>query len=147
MSQNRDLRLAALNVEKVRAQYGIQQAQLFPAVNALGNTSQERIPADLSTTGKAMTTEQYGVNLGVSSWEVDFFGRIRSLKDQALEAYLATEQARCSAQIALVSEVAGTYLNFAANQGNLKLAQSTLESRQAAYALIQNDMKRVWQLN
>ena len=137
LNNNRDLRLAALNVEKARALYGIQRAELFPAVNAVGSGSKERVPADLSSTGSRMTSERYDVNLGIASWEIDFFGRIRSLKDQALQEYLATEQARRSAQISLVSEVTNVYLTLAADRGNLKLAQSTLEAQQATYALIQ----------
>ncbi|MBW2709210.1 MAG: efflux transporter outer membrane subunit, partial [Deltaproteobacteria bacterium] len=137
LNNNRDLRLAALNVERARALYGIQRAELLPTVNAVGTGSKQRVPADLSSTNSATTTEQYGVNLGISSWEIDFFGRIRSLKDQALEEYLATEEARRSAQIALVSEVASVYLTLAADRGNLKLAQSTLETQQEAYDLIQ----------
>lgn len=136
LNNNRDLRLAALNVERARALYGIQRAELFPAVNAVGAGSKQRVPADLSTTGESMTIEQYGVNLGIASWEIDFFGRIRSLKDRALQEYLATEQARRSAQIALVAEVARVYLTLAADRANLKLAQSTLETQQANYNLI-----------
>lgn len=136
LNNNRDLRLAALNVERARALYGIQRAELFPAVNAVGAGSKQRVPADLSMTGESMTMEQYGVNLGIASWEIDFFGRIRSLKDRALEEYLATEQARRSAEIALVAEVARVYLTLAADLGNLKLAQSTLEAQQADYNLI-----------
>ena len=83
-----------------------------------------------------MTAEQYSVNLGISSWEIDFFGRIRSLKDQALEEYLATDQARRSAQILLVSAVAQAYLTLAADRENLKLVASTLETQEASYKLI-----------
>jgi len=137
LNNNRDLRLAALNVEKARALYGIQRAELLPTVNATGSGSKERVSADLSSTGRAMTSERYGVNLGISSWEIDFFGRIRSLKDQALQEYLATEQARRSAQVSLVSAVANAYLTLAADRGNLKLVRFTLESQQDAYALIQ----------
>ena len=68
---NRDLRLAVLNVERVRALYDIQKAELFPAVNAVGSGSKQRVPADLSATGKSMTMEQYGVNMGIASWEID----------------------------------------------------------------------------
>jgi len=136
LSNNRDLRLAALNVERARAMYGIQRAELFPTVNAVGSGSKQRVPADLSSTGKSMTVEQYGVNLGIASWEIDFFGRIRSLKDRALEEYLATEEARRSAQIALVSEVARVYLTLAADRENLKLARSTLETQQRVYDLV-----------
>ena len=137
LDNNRDLRLAALNVERARALYGIQRAELLPTVNAVGRGSKERVPADLSTTGKSMIQEKYSVNLGVASWEIDFFGRIRSLKERALQEYLATEQARRSAQIALVSEVARVYLTLAADRGNLQLVQSTLETQQATYTLIQ----------
>jgi len=136
LNNNRDLRLAALNVERARALYGIQRAELFPVVNAVGAGSKQRVPADLSMTGESMTVEQYGVNLGIAAWEIDFFGRIRSLKDRALQEYLATEQARSSAQIALVAEVARVYLTLAADRANLKLAQSTLETQQANYNLI-----------
>jgi multidrug efflux system outer membrane protein len=136
LKNNRDLRLAALNVQKTRALYGIQRAELLPAVNAVGSGSQQRVPADLSTTGKAMTAEQYSVSLGISSWEIDFFGRIQSLKDRALEEYLATDQARRSVRILLVSAVANSYITLAADRERLKLAQSTLETQQAVYSLI-----------
>ena len=136
LNNNRDLRLAALNVERARAYYGIQRAELLPAVNAVGSMSKALVPADLSTTGSAMTSEQYSVNLGIISWEIDFFGRIRSLKDQALEEYMATEDARRSAQIMLVSAVAQAYLTLAADRENLKLAASTLEAQEASYKLI-----------
>ena len=136
LKNNRDLRLAALNVERARALYGIQRAELLPSVNASGSMNRQRVPADLSTSGKVMTVEQYGVNLGISSWEIDFFGRIRSLKDRALEEYLATEQAGRSARILLVSAVANAYLALAADRENLKLASSTLETQQATYHLI-----------
>jgi multidrug efflux system outer membrane protein len=133
---NRDLRLAVLNVEKARALYGIQRAELLPAVNAVGSMSRQRVPADLSSSGKETTIEQYGVNLGISSWEIDFFGRIRSLKDRALEEYLATDQARRGAQILLVSTVANAYLALAADREILKRVASTLETQEAAYQLI-----------
>lgn len=136
LKNNRDLRMAALNVERARALYGIQRAELFPTVEAVGSGSKQRVPADLSSSGKTTTSEQYGVNLGISSWEIDFFGRIRSLKDRALEEYLATEQARHGAQILLVSGVANAYLTLAADRENLRLARSTLDTQKAAYGLI-----------
>jgi multidrug efflux system outer membrane protein len=133
---NRDLRLAALNVERARAMYGIQRAELLPPVYATGSGGKERVPADLSSTGRATTSEQYRADFGVSAWEIDFFGRIRSLKDQALEEYLATEEARNSVQISLVSSVVQAYLTLAADREALMLARSTLEAQQAAYNLI-----------
>jgi len=136
LSNNRDLRLAALNVERARAMYGIQRAELFPAVNAVGAWGKQRRSTDLISPGDPRTIEQYSVDLGVAAWEIDFFGRIRSLKDRALEEYLSTEQARRSAQIALVSEVVRVYMTLAADRGNLKLARSTLETQHASYSLI-----------
>jgi multidrug efflux system outer membrane protein len=136
LNNNRDLRLASLNVERARALYRIQRAQLLPTVDAVGSGGKERVPADLSPTGSSYTAEQYSVSLGVLSWEIDFFGRIRSLKERALEEYFATEEARISAQILLVSEVASVYLTLAADREALQLAQSTLETQQGAYDLI-----------
>lgn len=133
---NRDLRLAALHVQKARALYGIQRAELYPSVNAAGTGSVQRLPADLSPKGREMTIEQYSVNLGISSWEIDFFGRIQNLKESALEEYLATEQGRRSAQISLISAVASVYLSLAADRENLKLAESTLQTQEVAYNLI-----------
>jgi multidrug efflux system outer membrane protein len=136
LNNNRDLRVASLNVERARALYRIQRAELLPTVNAVGSGGKEHVPADLSSTGSSYTAEQYSVSLGIYSWEIDFFGRIRSLKERALEEYFATEEARISAQILLVSEVASAYLTFAADREALQLARSTLETQQAAYDLI-----------
>jgi multidrug efflux system outer membrane protein len=136
LKNNRDLRLAALNVERARALYGIQRAELLPSVNAIGSESKRRSSTDLLRPGEPRTTEQYSIDLGITSWEIDFFGRIRSLKDAALQEYLATEQGRRSAQISLISTVANTYLSLAADLEILKLSQSTLDTQQAAYNLI-----------
>ncbi|ABB31053.1 RND efflux system, outer membrane lipoprotein, NodT family [Geobacter metallireducens RCH3] len=135
LENNRDLRVAALNIERSRAQYRIQRSDLFPKVDATADGSVQRIPQDLSATGQARTVDQYSVGLGVSSYELDLFGRVRSLKDQALEQYLATEQARRSVQISLVAEVASNYLTLAADRERLKLAQDTLASQQSSYNL------------
>ena len=136
LTNNRDLRIAALNVDRARAIYGIQRGELLPAVRAAGSGSKQAMPADLSSTGERHTSERYDVSLGVAAWEIDFFGRIQSLKDRALEEYLATEQARRSAQILLVSSVANAYLLLAADRENLALAETTLASQQGAYDLI-----------
>ncbi|MCE5333264.1 MAG: efflux transporter outer membrane subunit [Desulfobacteraceae bacterium] len=136
LENNRDLRLAALNVEKTRALYRIQRAEILPVIEGTGKRIHERIPAEISGTDYAVTAEQYSLNLGFSSWEIDFFGRIRSLTKSALEDYFGTEQARRSAQILLIAELANAYLALAADRENLSLAQSTLEAQQASYNLI-----------
>jgi len=136
LKNNRDFELVILNVERARALYGIQRDELFPGIDAFGSGSKQRVPADLSSTGEAVTAEEYSVSLGISSWEIDFFGRIRSLKDKALEEYLATDAARRSAQISLISEVARVFLTLAKDRETLKLARSTLETQQGIYDLI-----------
>ena len=136
LTNNRDLRVAALNVELAQAQYGIQRADLLPAINATGNATKQRIPANVEGFPEPMTIKNYDANLGVASWEIDFFGRIRSLKDEALQKYMATEQARRSAQILLVSSVANAYLTLAADRESLKLAETTFESQRGSYALV-----------
>jgi len=137
LNNNRDLRLAVLNVERARAIYGIQRAELLPTVNVVGSGGKQRSATDLTEPEQPRTTERYDVNLGVVAWELDLFGRIRSLKKQALQEYLATEEVRRAAQITLVSEVAGVYLTLAADRENLKLAQSTLKTQKDAYDLVQ----------
>lgn len=136
LTNNLDLRIALLKVEQARALYGVQRDELFPSFRANGDLSKARVPADLSSSGRRNTTTRYDVNLGVASWEIDFFGRIRCLKDRALEEYLATEQARRSAQILLVSSVANTYLALAADCESQRLAETTLQAQADSYALV-----------
>jgi multidrug efflux system outer membrane protein len=135
LTNNRDLRVATLNIERSRALYQIQRADLLPRVDAEAAAVFQRIPATFSSTGQAQRSDQYSVGLGVSSYEVDVFGRVRSLKDQALEQYLATEQAQHSVQISLVSQVAASYLALAADRERLQLARETLTNQQESYGL------------
>jgi multidrug efflux system outer membrane protein len=137
LDNNRDLRVAALNVEKVQAMYRIQRAQQYPGVNVSATRDFYRVPGKMSPTGEAQTVEQH-VNLGSVSWELDFFGRVRSLKSQALEQYFATEQARSASQISLVAAVANSYLALAADRDNLRLAKETFDTQQASYELIRH---------
>ena len=138
LDNNRDLRIAALNIERSRAQYQIQRADLFPKVDANAQADFQRIAENFSSTGLPEDIHQYRLSLGVSSYELDLFGRVRSLKDQALERYLATEQARRSVQISLVSQVASSYLALAADRERLGLARETLASQRSSYDLIKS---------
>ncbi len=135
LKNNRDLRIAALNVERVQAQYRIQRAQQFPAFNASAEGQIYRVPKSVSTIGTDYTYREFDLQ-GIASWELDLFGRIRSLKKQALEQYFATQQARSATQISLLAAVATSYLSLAADQERLQLAQATLESQQASYEMI-----------
>jgi len=138
LQNNRDLRIASLNTEKARAYYRIQRAELLPSVNVVGQGLKQRLPGSVSGTGQAIVAEQDAVTVGITAWELDFFGRIRSLKNRTLEQYLATEQARDAAQTSLLAEVANLYLTLAADREGLKLAQDTLLSQEASYKLIQH---------
>ncbi|WP_242207317.1 MULTISPECIES: efflux transporter outer membrane subunit [unclassified Pseudomonas] len=122
---NRDLRVAALNVEAFQAQYRIQRADLFPAVSANANELRQRMPPSV-TGSKALINSTYSANLGISAYELDFFGRVRSLSEEALQTWLATEQARRSAQLSLVANVANAYLTWRADQELLELTRDTL---------------------
>ncbi len=137
LANNRDLRVAALNIEKAQALYRIQRAEQFPTVAASATANAYRVPESLSSNSHSETFAQYTVGLGTASWELDLFGRIRSLKSQALEQYLATEQVRSATQISLISAVANSYLALAADREGLKLAQVTLDAQQVTYELIQ----------
>ena len=108
----------------------------------------ERVPGTLNVVPKPMnvddrshTLKQYRAEVGVALWEIDFFGRIRSLTESALQQFLATEQARRSAQILLISEIANAYLKLATDRDSLALSKSTLEAQQAAYNLIRQRLE------
>jgi multidrug efflux system outer membrane protein len=132
---NRDLKVAALNIDAYRAQYRIQRADLFPAVSATASGTRQRVPADLSSSGKTTISGQYSANLGISAYELDLFGRVRSLSEQALETYLSSEEARRSTQISLVASVANAYFTWQADQALLTLTQDTLKAYEESYRL------------
>jgi multidrug efflux system outer membrane protein len=135
LANNRDLRVAALNIEKARAQYRVQSADLYPGISATGSQSATRTAEGLRVPGTPEISRQYSASVGVSAYELDLFGRVRSLNAQALEQFLATEQARRSTQISLVAEVATAYLTLGADQERLVLAQRTLTSQSESYRL------------
>lgn len=137
LSNNRDLRLAMLDVAEARAQYRIEGADLLPSVSANGDGTRQRVPADLNNSGESTVQSQYGVNVGIAAYELDLFGRIRSLKQSALESYLATEEARHSARITLVSEVANAYLTLMADRENLRISEETLGAQRESVDLVQ----------
>lgn len=127
LENNRDLRVAVLNVERARSQYRIQRADRMPSL-AVG--------ADMVRTGgDAPVTESYSANLGIAQFELDLFGRVRNLSHAALQRYFATEESQRSAQLALIAEVASTYLTLSADRELLRIAEATLESQQASFDL------------
>lgn len=137
LQNNRDLRVAALNIDKARAQYQVADANRYPAINAAGGQTAQQSADDLSQTGQGALTRQYTAGIGFSSFELDFFGRMTNLKDQALEQFLATEEARRSVQISLVAEVANAWLTLAADQERLQLSRETLASQRESAKMTQ----------
>ena len=137
LANNRDLRVAALNIERYRAQYQIQRAVQWPQLEGNAAAARHRLPEQLSGTGSTRTVNEYIINLGVSAYELDFFGRVRNLKEAALQQYLATREAQRSAQISLIASVASGYLNLAADREKLWLAKVTLTTQQDSFEIIQ----------
>lgn len=129
LTNNLDLRVAVLNVEQSRAQYRITRSASLPTVN--GSASYTRSHA------AGVTAEQWNASLGTVAYEVDFWGRVRSLNRQALEKYFATDAARCSAQVTLVAEVATEYFTLREVAEQIQLAQSTLQTVQESCNLNQ----------
>lgn len=136
LAHNRDLRVAALNIDRARAIYRVQQADRWPTLSAGATSTVQRTPASLSGSGRAETSRRHDMAIGIASYEIDFFGRVRSMDDASLQLYLATEQARRSAQISLVAEVANAWLALAADRERLLLAQETLDTQRSAFGLI-----------
>jgi multidrug efflux system outer membrane protein len=142
LANNRDLRVAALNVQQAQAQYRIQRADLLPSADIGGSLQRQRTPGDLSRTGRATTTSQYDVSVGTTAYELDLWGRVRSLEQSALESYFATDQARISTQISLIAEVANAYLTLLADKELLKLTEDTLRTQRQSYDLTSRSFDR-----
>src|SRR5690606_16106173 len=135
LENNRDLRVAALRIEEARSLYDIQWADRVPNLDIAATGQRARVPASLSTTGNSVVTSNYQVGLGLAAFELDFFGRVKSLSDAALAQYLSTEEAQRAAHISLVAEVATAYLTERGYAEQLELARQTYETRAEAYKL------------
>lgn len=129
LANNRDLRTSTLNIQRAQQQYQITQNNQLPTIGASGGVLRQ----DTLNTNGAMTS--YNVGLGVTAYELDFWGRVRSLKDNALDTYLATSSARDATQIALVGQVAQAWLSYSFANANLKLADQTLKAQLESYNL------------
>ena len=137
LTDNRDLRVAVANIEQARAQYQIERANLFPTIGLDVNQARSAPNAyqPLGLGGSVSSSALWTV--GISSWELDFFGRIRALKDVALAQFLATEEARKSAQMSLIANVAGAWLQLKTDTELLALAERTLATREQSLQLTQ----------
>jgi multidrug efflux system outer membrane protein len=135
LQNNRDLRVAMLNVEKVKAQYRIERASMAPQIGAGAGMTQSRTPASVSSSGNVSMAHDYSVGVS-AAWEIDFFGRLRSLSDAAFNQYIATAYARQSAEILLVSQIADQYLVTLADDEQLAVTVNTLQAAQASYKIM-----------
>jgi multidrug efflux system outer membrane protein len=129
LANNRDLRVSVLNIEQARAAFQIQRSARLPQVNLAVTGNRQSTPGDLPF------SSVYQAGLGVSAFELDLFGRVRNLTESALAQYLATEEARKSAQISLIASVANTYLAYLADEEQLELTRQTLKTREESLRL------------
>lgn len=127
LENNRDLRVAVLNVQRAQGLYRVQRADRVPSVGANGTWTR--------TGGDGPLSDTYTATLGITDFELDLFGRVRNLSDAALQRYFAQEEARRSAQLALIAETATAYLSLAADQEQLRVVQATLRTREESHAL------------
>lgn len=136
LDNNRDLRVAMLNVERARAQYRVQRSYRVPNIDAVGSSVKQRGPA-AAPDGSLIyaTSEQYAVSVGVTAFELDLFSRVRNLSRSALEQYVAQEETRRNAQLSLIAEVATAYLTLAADKELMRLAGETLTSQENSFQL------------
>lgn len=130
LDNNRDLRVAMLDIDKARAQYRIQRAALAPSLDANASSSRQRSSDSTSDSGHAQIDSSDTLQVGISSWELDLFGRVRSLKDEAMETWLASAETQRSVRLSLIGQIADDWLAVGADQQLLALAQQTLESQE-----------------
>ena len=135
LQNNRDLRVAALNIEAARAQYGVVRADQLPTVGAGASMTRSRTAADASPSGREMLGNIYSANLASTGFELDFFGRVRSMSTAALNQYLATQEARDAAQISLIAEVAKAYVAQRTADEAMRISKMALDSREKTYRL------------
>ena len=146
LENNNNLKTAALRISEARALYGIERSGLVPDVSADGAYTRQKVNASSSglqgagasggSSGRSVIYDNYSVGLGFTAYELDFFGRVRSLNEAALNDYLSTVAALETVRITLISDIAAAYTSLRANQSLLKLSQETTETRQESYDLI-----------
>ncbi len=127
LQNNKDFESARLAIEKARAQYQITDIRDLPTIDGTAGYSRRRQGSPI---GGSVTNDNYSVNLGLANYELDFWGKIASLKDQALQNFLSTTAAKDATQISLISNIAQSYANLSYSLAQLKLAEATVESRE-----------------
>lgn len=137
LTNNRDLRSAILKVEEARFTYRIQSSDSFPHINAGSQAARSLVPGDLNPTGQAITGGEYRAELGLTNWEIDLWGRVRSLNQAALENWLATDAAKQAVQISLIAQLSTAYLNLRELDERIQIARQTVATREQSYRIFQ----------
>ncbi|MDC8784264.1 efflux transporter outer membrane subunit [Roseateles koreensis] len=130
LANNHDLRLAVLRVGQAQAAYGIQRADGLPTLGAGFDATRARVPGDLNLTGRPLLGNQIQLGVGFNSWELDFWGRVRSLNEAALQSYLATDAAREAVRLSVIVQTANSDLALRELDERLALARRTSASRE-----------------
>ncbi|MDR3175552.1 MAG: efflux transporter outer membrane subunit [Desulfovibrio sp.] len=138
LQNNRNLRAVVENVDRVRAQYQIRRADILPTVSADGRSDNQSLPADLSGVGRRYIVRQQQAGVGVTNFELDLWGRLRSLSEAALETYYSAENDAASARLALISEVAAVCLQLVSDRELLDITRATYKNRKSQYDLVRN---------
>ncbi|HEC58244.1 hypothetical protein LCGC14_0565100 [marine sediment metagenome] len=133
LKNNRDYKISVLRIEEARAQYGIQRSDTLPTINGTADYERSRT---LLSGGQSSKASLYRVGLGMSNFELDLFGRVKSLSNAALEEYFATEEAQQTTRTSLIAEVAVNYLNVRSLTERLRITQETMLSREVGLARI-----------
>ncbi|CAG4885084.1 Outer membrane protein OprM [Georgfuchsia toluolica] len=136
LEHNTDMRIAVARVDEARAQFGIARADRIPNINLAASRNAALTPGDLSPTGRPLNSQRYDVDLLMPAFELDFWGRVKSLSDAALASYLATEEARRAFRLSLISDVANAYLALLEFDERVGIARVTLRSREETRTLI-----------
>lgn len=141
LANNRDLRVAILNIEKARAAYGIQRSALMPSVAAGLQENAGKTPSMMSATGSSYVSHTYQANLASTAWELDLFGRVRSLSEAAFQQFFSAEENRAAAQNALIAQVATSWINLGAQKEFLRLQKITLQSQEESFKLMSDSYR------
>ena len=136
LEHNRDMRIAVARVEEARVLYGIAHADRLPTFNLTASRSAALTPGDLSLTGRPLNSQRYDVSLSMLSYELDFWGRVKSLNDAAVAAYLASEEARRAFRLSLIADVANAYLQLEEMDERTALSLEVLKSREETRTMV-----------
>lgn len=137
LDNNRDLKIAVLNIEATRALYNVEVSHLFPNLTAVGSSTRQKSTIQTSSAAAGKITSTYSANLAVPAYELDLFGKLSSASESAFETYMASKAAKDTVQISLIAEVAHTYLQYLADKKQWDLAQEAFASMQKSFEVLQ----------